>query len=115
MRAISGSSYTVPSVWPALFGLPMSAVAPRLRYQEPSVAQPNREEQMKQLMATTMVLLMAAVPAFAQVDDNAQTKRGAVVGGALGAVLGAIVGNNTGHRSGGRGLVVGGAAGAAAG
>ena len=69
---------------------------------------------MKKLLATTLTVLLA-VPLFAQTDDHAKAKKGAVVGGTLGAVVGAVIGNNRGHHSSKRGAVVGGVAGAAAG
>jgi len=72
---------------------------------------------MKSLIATLMITLIAlsAAPAFAQVDDHAKTKRGAVIGGALGALAGAVISNNRQGHSPKRGAIVGGVAGAAAG
>ena len=69
---------------------------------------------MKKLLATVLTVLLA-VPVFAQTDDHAKTKKGAVIGGTLGAVVGAVIGNNRGHHSSKRGAVVGTVAGAAAG
>ncbi len=69
---------------------------------------------MKKLFATILTILMA-VPMFAQTDDHAKAKKGAVVGGTLGAVVGAVIGNNRGHHSSKRGAAVGAIAGGAAG
>ena len=69
---------------------------------------------MKRLMATLLTLLLA-IPAFAQVDDHAKTKKGAIIGGVAGAIAGTIIGNNRGHHSGKRGAVVGTVVGGAAG
>jgi outer membrane protein OmpA-like peptidoglycan-associated protein len=71
---------------------------------------------MKQYIATLLMVLLAAVPVFAQtVDDHAKAKKGAVIGGVAGAIAGAVIDNNRGHHSAKRGAVVGGVAGAAAG
>jgi outer membrane protein OmpA-like peptidoglycan-associated protein len=69
---------------------------------------------MKKLIATILTVLLAA-PVFAQTDDHAKAKKGAVIGGVAGAIAGAIIGNNRGHHSSKRGAVVGGIAGTAAG
>jgi outer membrane protein OmpA-like peptidoglycan-associated protein len=70
---------------------------------------------MKSGIAALMIVLLAAAPLFAQVDDHAKTKKGAVVGGVLGALAGAVIGNNRQGHSPKRGAIVGGVAGAAAG
>ena len=71
---------------------------------------------MKRYISTILAFLLAAVPVFAQTaDQNAKTKKGAVLGGVAGAIAGAVIGNNRGHHSATRGAVVGGVAGAAAG
>jgi outer membrane protein OmpA-like peptidoglycan-associated protein len=69
---------------------------------------------MKRLIATILTVLMST-PLFAQVDDHAKAKKGAVIGGVLGTVAGAVIGNNRGHHSAKRGAVVGAVAGTAAG
>jgi len=71
---------------------------------------------MKKYISTLLMVLLAAVPVFAQtVDDHSKAKKGAVAGGIAGAIAGAVIGNNRGHHSATRGAVVGGVAGAAAG
>jgi outer membrane protein OmpA-like peptidoglycan-associated protein len=70
---------------------------------------------MKKSLAALLTLLMTAVPVFAQTDDHAKAKKGAVIGGVAGAIAGAIIGNNRGHHSSKRGAVAGTLAGAAAG
>lgn len=70
---------------------------------------------MKRHTAMFATLLLIATAAFAQVDDHAKTKKGAVIGGVAGGILGAVIGNNTGSRSAGRGAVVGTVAGGAVG
>ena len=69
---------------------------------------------MKKLMATLLTLLLAS-SAFAQVDEHEKAKKGAIIGGVAGAIAGTIIGNNRGHHSGKRGAVVGTVAGTAAG
>jgi outer membrane protein OmpA-like peptidoglycan-associated protein len=69
---------------------------------------------MKKLMATLLTLLLAS-PVFAQVDEHAKAKKGAIIGGVAGAIAGTIIGNNRGHHSGKRGAVVGTVVGGAAG
>src|SRR5215471_15230388 len=69
---------------------------------------------MKKVMATLLTLLLAA-SAFAQVDEHEKTKKGAIIGGVAGAIAGTIIGNNRGHHSGKRGAVVGTVVGGAAG
>ena len=70
---------------------------------------------MKKLFASTLTVLLFATTAFAQVDDHAKAKRGAVIGGIAGAIAGGVISNNRNGHSGKRGAVVGGVAGAAAG
>jgi outer membrane protein OmpA-like peptidoglycan-associated protein len=71
---------------------------------------------MRKYIAMMLTLLLATLPAFAQtVDENAKTKKGAVIGGVAGAIAGAVIGKHRGHHSAERGAVVGGVAGAAAG
>jgi len=70
---------------------------------------------MKQFFASILVVLLAVPAAFAQVDNHAKTKKGAVIGGAAGAVLGGVLGNNRGSGNAKRGAVIGGVVGAAAG
>jgi outer membrane protein OmpA-like peptidoglycan-associated protein len=70
---------------------------------------------MKQLIAVVLITLLAAVPAFAQVDDHAKAKKGAIIGGTLGALAGAVISNNRKGHSAKRGAIVGGVAGVAAG
>ncbi len=70
---------------------------------------------MKKLIATLLMSLLA-IPAFAQqVDDHAQAKKGAIIGGVLGGLAGAIISNNRNGHSGKRGAIVGAVAGTAAG
>ena len=71
---------------------------------------------MKKYISTFLMVMLAAVPVFAQtVDDHAKAKNGAVIGGVAGAIAGAVIDNNRGHNSAKRGAVIGGVAGAAAG
>jgi outer membrane protein OmpA-like peptidoglycan-associated protein len=70
---------------------------------------------MKKTLAAVLTMLITAVPLFAQVDDHAKTKKGAIIGGVAGAIAGAVIGNNRGHHSAKRGAVVGTIAGGAAG
>jgi|SRR5436190_4667437 len=71
---------------------------------------------MKKYISTFLMVMLAAVPVFAQtVDDHAKAKKGAVIGGVAGAIAGAVIDNNRGHNSAKRGAVIGGVAGAAAG
>src|SRR5260370_17786639 len=72
------------------------------------------EDPMKKLTATLLTLLLAA-SAFAQVDDHEKAKKGAIIGGVAGAIAGTIIGNNPGHHSGKPGAVADPAAGTAAG
>ncbi|HUJ12237.1 MAG TPA: OmpA family protein [Thermoanaerobaculia bacterium] len=70
---------------------------------------------MKKLIATLMAVMFAAAPLFAQTaNNNAKTKKGAVIGGVAGAIAGALIGRHKGHTT-TRGAVVGGVVGAAAG
>src|SRR3954447_11605903 len=70
---------------------------------------------MKKQIASLLTVLLVAGTAFAQVDDHAKTKKGAVIGGIAGAIAGAVIGNNRGHHSAKRGATVGVLAGGAAG
>ncbi len=70
---------------------------------------------MKQLIASILVLLLAAPFAFAQTDNHAKAKRGAAIGGVAGAIVGGVLGNNRGSGNAKRGAVIGGAVGAATG
>lgn len=70
---------------------------------------------MKQLIAAILVALLAAPMAFAQVDEHAKTKRGAVIGGVAGAIVGGVLGNNRGSGNAKRGAVIGGVVGTATG
>jgi outer membrane protein OmpA-like peptidoglycan-associated protein len=71
---------------------------------------------MKKLLASTLtVLLFATTTVFAQTDDHAKAKKGAVIGGIAGAIAGDIISNNRNGHSGKRGAIVGGLAGTAAG
>src|SRR5207253_11049795 len=45
---------------------------------------------MKQFFAVVLISLLAASPVFAQVDNHAKAKKGAILGGALGALAGAV-------------------------
>lgn len=76
---------------------------------------PTREVHMKRSMVALLTMLLTAAPLFAQTDDHAKTKKGAVIGGIAGAIAGAIIGNNRGHHSSTRGATVGVLAGGAAG
>ncbi|MCU1350139.1 MAG: hypothetical protein JWO56_3169 [Acidobacteria bacterium] len=72
---------------------------------------------MKSLIAILMVtlLVISASPVFAQVDNHAKAKKGAIIGGTLGALAGAVISNNRQGHSAKRGAIVGGVAGVAAG
>lgn len=70
---------------------------------------------MKQFIASILVLLLAAPFAFAQTDNHAKTKKGAVIGGVAGAIVGGVLGNNRGSGNAKRGAAIGGAVGAATG
>lgn len=70
---------------------------------------------MKKYIAAMLVTLMTTGTLFAQVDDHAKAKKGAILGGLLGTAAGAVIGNNRGHHSAKRGAVVGAVAGTAAG
>jgi outer membrane protein OmpA-like peptidoglycan-associated protein len=76
---------------------------------------PKKGKTMKQLIAVLMITLLSTGAAFAQVDDHAKAKKGAVIGGVLGTAVGAVIGNNHGHHSAKRGAIVGAVAGTAAG
>src|SRR5712691_4952335 len=70
---------------------------------------------MKHFIASILALLLIVPAAFAQTDNHAKTKKGAVIGGAAGAIVGGVLGNNRGKGNGTRGAVIGGAVGAATG
>ncbi|MBV8547368.1 MAG: OmpA family protein [Acidobacteria bacterium] len=71
---------------------------------------------MKKLLASTLtVLLFATSTVFAQTDDHAKAKKGAIIGGIAGAIAGGVISNNRNGHSGKRGAIVGGLAGTAAG
>ncbi|MGA8810492.1 MAG: hypothetical protein WB973_21685, partial [Thermoanaerobaculia bacterium] len=71
---------------------------------------------MKKLLASTLtVLLFATTTVFAQTDDHAKAKKGAIIGGIAGALAGGVISNNRNGHSGKRGAIVGGLAGTAAG
>jgi outer membrane protein OmpA-like peptidoglycan-associated protein len=71
---------------------------------------------MKKLLASTLtVLLFATTTVFAQNDDHAKAKKGAIIGGIAGAIAGGVISNNRNGHSGKRGAIVGGLAGTAAG
>jgi outer membrane protein OmpA-like peptidoglycan-associated protein len=70
---------------------------------------------MKKLLASTLTLLLFATAGFAQVDDHAKAKKGALIGGIAGVIAGDIISNNRNGHSGKRGAIVGGLAGTAAG
>jgi outer membrane protein OmpA-like peptidoglycan-associated protein len=71
---------------------------------------------MKKLLASTLtVLLFATTTVFAQTDDHAKAKKGAIIGGIAGAIAGGVISNNRNGHSGKRGAIVGGLAGTAAG
>src|SRR5947209_3219267 len=55
-------------------------VAPTLRRQKQ-----HQGGNMKKLLASTLTVLLFATTAFAQVDDHAKAKKGAVIGGIAGA------------------------------
>ncbi len=74
-----------------------------------------REETMKHMTAMFLTILLVVPAAFAQVDDHAKAKKGAVIGGIAGGIVGAVIGNNRNGHSAGRGAVVGTLAGAGAG
>jgi outer membrane protein OmpA-like peptidoglycan-associated protein len=69
---------------------------------------------MKKTFATILSVLLAT-SAFAQVDDHAKAKKGAIIGGIAGTIAGTIIGNNKRAHGGKRGAVVGAVAGTAAG
>jgi outer membrane protein OmpA-like peptidoglycan-associated protein len=69
---------------------------------------------MKKLIATLLITFMSTA-AFAQTDNHAKAKKGAVIGGVAGAIAGAIIHNNRGSGNAKRGAVVGGVVGAATG
>ncbi len=73
------------------------------------------EETMKQFIASILALMLVVPAAFAQVDDHAKTKKGAVIGGVAGAIVGGVLGNNRGSGNAKRGVVIGGVVGAATG
>jgi outer membrane protein OmpA-like peptidoglycan-associated protein len=70
---------------------------------------------MKKYLASLLTTLLVAAPSFAQVDEHAKAKKGAVIGAVSGAIVGAVIGNNRGKHSAKRGAVAGTLAGAAAG
>lgn len=72
---------------------------------------------MKKLIATLLITFMSvfSTAAFAQTDNHAKAKKGAVIGGVAGAIAGAIIHNNRGSGNAKRGAVVGGVVGAATG
>src|SRR5256714_237537 len=70
---------------------------------------------MKKSLAALLTIFLTALPLFAQTDDHAKAKKGAVIGGVAGAMAGAVLGNNHGKHSGKRGAVVGAIGGTAAG
>ena len=70
---------------------------------------------MKKYLASLLTVLLVATPSFAQVDEHAKAKKGAVIGAVSGAIVGAVIGNNRGKHSAKRGAVAGTLAGAAAG
>jgi outer membrane protein OmpA-like peptidoglycan-associated protein len=70
---------------------------------------------MKRYLATFLTLLLVAATGFAQTDNHAKAKKGAVIGGVSGAIVGAVIDNNSGHHSAKRGAIIGGVAGTAAG
>ncbi|HEV7486694.1 MAG TPA: OmpA family protein [Thermoanaerobaculia bacterium] len=71
---------------------------------------------MKKLLASTLtVLLFATTTVFAQTDDHAKAKKGAIIGAIAGALAGGVISNNRDGHSGKRGAIVGGLAGTAAG
>src|SRR6266516_2400430 len=76
---------------------------------------PPRRSKMKRSLIALLTMLLTAATLFAQNDDHAKTKKGAVIGGIAGAIAGAILGNNRGHHSSTRGATVGVLAGGAAG
>jgi outer membrane protein OmpA-like peptidoglycan-associated protein len=73
------------------------------------------EETMKHMTAMFLAILLVVPAAFAQVDDHAKAKKGAVIGGIAGGIVGAVIGNNRNGHSPQRGAVVGTLAGAGAG
>jgi outer membrane protein OmpA-like peptidoglycan-associated protein len=70
---------------------------------------------MNRLIAILIATLMVTGSAFAQTDDHAKLKKGAIIGGVAGGVLGAVLGNNGSHHSSKRGAAVGVLTGGAAG
>src|ERR1700730_258087 len=85
------------------------SVALPLRHTE-SIQRDLRGVNMKKYLATVLTLLMLAVTGFAQTDNHAKAKKGAVIGGVAGAIAGAVIDNNSGHHSAKRGAVIGGVA-----
>src|SRR5436309_10718240 len=86
-----------------------------LARRSPHPARQPQEVHMKRSLIALLTMLLTAAPLFAQTDDHARTKKGAVIGGIAGAIAGAILGNNRGHHSSTRGATVGVLAGGAAG
>jgi outer membrane protein OmpA-like peptidoglycan-associated protein len=70
---------------------------------------------MNKFIASILVLLLVAPGAFAQTDNHAKTKKGAVIGGVAGAIVGGVLGNNRGSGNAKRGAVIGGVVGTATG
>jgi outer membrane protein OmpA-like peptidoglycan-associated protein len=70
---------------------------------------------MKKTLASLLTVLLFSTTAFAQVDDHAKAKKGAIIGGIAGAIAGGVISNNRNGHSGKRGAIVGGVAGTAAG
>lgn len=70
---------------------------------------------MKKYLASLLTVLLVATPSFAQVDDHAKAKKGAIIGGVAGTIVGAVIGNNRGKHSAKRGAIAGAVAGTAAG
>lgn len=70
---------------------------------------------MNKIIASILVLMLAAPVAFAQTDEHGKTKRGAAIGGVAGAIVGGVLGNNRGSGNAKRGAAIGGAVGAATG
>jgi outer membrane protein OmpA-like peptidoglycan-associated protein len=70
---------------------------------------------MKKTLASLLTVLLFSATAFAQVDDHAKAKKGAIIGGIAGAIAGGVISNNRNGHSGKRGAIVGGVAGTAAG
>lgn len=70
---------------------------------------------MRKTLATLLTIVLCSAPLYAQTDDHAKAKKGAVIGGLAGAIAGAVIGNNRGHHSSKRGATVGVLAGGVAG